>query len=90
MYSQEVTFGTKKKWPYKTGDLLKEVSTWTGFTVFVLGISTLPLSMIFLLDFGTVPTKVVFFYFSVKEICLVTVNIISFMCFEVVHCFILS
>jgi len=21
----EVTFGTKKKWPYKTGDLLKEV-----------------------------------------------------------------
>jgi len=22
---QEVTFGTKKKWPYKRGDLLKEV-----------------------------------------------------------------
>ena len=22
---QEVTFGTKKMWPYKTGDLLKEI-----------------------------------------------------------------
>jgi len=22
---QEVTIGTKKKWPFKTGDLLKEV-----------------------------------------------------------------
>jgi hypothetical protein len=25
MYQEVMTFGTNKKWPYKTGDLLKEV-----------------------------------------------------------------
>jgi hypothetical protein len=28
-----MTFGTKKKWPYKTGDLLKEVQfIWNSLT----------------------------------------------------------
>jgi hypothetical protein len=29
-----MTFGTKKKWHYKTGDCLIEVNAWTGLTVY--------------------------------------------------------